>query len=147
MSEDVIWVKVSGLDELQKKLRDELPKRAKQILKDALFAAAQVIKNEMMTLAPRRTGFLAEHIDVKLSARGGELAASAFIGPNGRVMYREQTGKGKVWIRKAVTVARWLEFGTSKMAAHPFMTTAFETKKQGALDVIIGMLKTGLGVD
>jgi len=46
----------------------------------------------------------------------------------------------------AVTIARFLEFGTSKMGAKPFMTPAFESEKQHALEKIIEVLKEKLGL-
>ncbi|HET6145185.1 MAG TPA: HK97-gp10 family putative phage morphogenesis protein [Candidatus Acidoferrales bacterium] len=44
------------------------------------------------------------------------------------------------------SVARFLEFGTSKMSKRPFMTQAFQAKKQEALDIIIRDIKESLGL-
>jgi HK97 gp10 family phage protein len=43
-----------------------------------------------------------------------------------------------------IAVARFLEFGTSKMSKRPFMTQAFETKKTEAMNVIISGIKEAL---
>ena len=42
------------------------------------------------------------------------------------------------------SVARFLEFGTSKMGSHPFMTQAAESGKMQAVDSIAQSLKSTL---
>jgi len=48
---------------------------------------------------------------------------------------------GKYLRVSAVMVARWLEFGTSKMSKRPFMTQAFESYHDDALNAIVETLK------
>jgi hypothetical protein len=95
----------------------------------------------MVSGAPKDSGFLAEHLDVKTRVRRDELAASAFIGPNGRKVYPPGNRRAGYWARTAAYVARMFEFGTSKLAKLPFMTQAFESRKQAALDAIIAKLR------
>jgi HK97 gp10 family phage protein len=112
----------------------------------------------MVQLAPKRTGFLSEHFNIRIKFQKGALACTAFIGPKGKIDYpeflsgayrvvRNAKGAAKYAGRIAVaTVARFLEFGTSKMAKKPFMTQAYETRKEKALDAVAQSLKETLGL-
>lgn len=79
--------------------------------------------------------------------RRDELAASAFIGPNGRKLYPQGNRRAGYWARTAAFVARMLEFGTGRIPKHPFMTQAFESRKRAALDAIIAKLRDVLVKD
>jgi HK97 gp10 family phage protein len=141
MANDGITVEIKGLDQLQKAL-EELPQKvAKRGVRQALRAGAEPIKDEMVALAPKDSGFMSEHLDVKTRLMRNELAGTAYIGPNGKQVYP----RNPKWpARTAALVAKWLEFGTRLMAKKPFMTQAFETKKQTALDAIIAKLKSAV---
>lgn len=149
---ELVTVEVKGLAELQQKL-EELPiKVAKRGIRAALRAGGDVLRSEIITLAPKDTGFLAEHFGTKIKMRRDELAGSAFIGPQGKVDYpafmsgayrivRSAKGKAKKVGRVAVaTVARYLEFGTSKMGKRPFITPAFDAKHGAILDAIVAKI-------
>src|SRR6202000_446753 len=93
------------------------------------------------------TGFLSEHFDVKTRIASKEIQGSAFIGPQGKMDYpkngsykERKNAKGKVIQRmgriSVTSVARFLEFGTVKMAGKGFMTKAFEQSKDQALEVL-----------
>lgn len=151
---DDVTVEIKGLEELQKAL-EELPRKvATKGMRAALKDGAEPIREAMVANAPKHTGFLSEHFGTKISIRRDELAGSAFIGPQGKVDYpldengtyrivKDESGKiiAKVGKKAVATVARFLEFGTSKMAAHPFMTISFESMKSVALDRIIARLR------
>lgn len=150
------WVEceVKGLDELQKKLEGMQTKMAKRGIRQALRAGAEVIRAAMVMMAPKDTGFLAEHFGVKASIKQDELAGSAFIGPQGKMDYPALKGAsgplrlGQKAKRVAVaTVARFLEFGTRKMGAKPFMTRAFEGFKDAAQEAIIAELSEAVKPD
>lgn len=144
MSDEVTF-EIKGLDELQQALEELSEKVANKGVKAALKAGAEPIQNAMVTLAPKNTGFLAEHFSTKIKMVRDALAGSAFIGPQGKIEYpaflsgaynivRRKSGKiVKVGRIAVATVARFLEFGTSKMSKKPFMTQAFETQKEEAL--------------
>jgi HK97 gp10 family phage protein len=138
-----VEVKVSGLDKLQKALEQEIPKKAKAAVRSGLRAGALVIKKAVFAEAPKDSGFLSEHIDVKMRVRGNDLTGSAFVGPNAKAVYQKPEGSlSKKWRAKpAWVIARFLESGTHKMAANPFMTRAFEAYKQKAIDAVIEKLK------
>jgi HK97 gp10 family phage protein len=148
-----VTFEIKGLSELQDKL-ESLPKKiANKILRQTLKDAGEIIRRAMARLAPQDTGFLEQHFSTRTKIKRADIAGSAFVGPDGKIDYplnslgsyetiRKKNGKVKRNIgRVAVaTVARFLEFGTSKMAAKPFMTQAFESTKQQAVDKIVSDL-------
>lgn len=150
---DLVTVKVQGLSELQEMLEAMPEKVAKKGIRAALRAGGNVLRTEIMLLAPKDTGFLAEHFGTKIKMRRDELAGSAFVGPKGKVDYpafmsgayrivRSAKGRAKKVGRVAVaTVARFLEFGTSKMGKRPFITPAFDSKRTTILDAMVDKLK------
>lgn len=154
----MIEFQIKGLKELQAALVEKPQKEGVNILRKALVDSSLVIETAMHANAPVETGFLAKHFGTKLSIKGGsELRGSGFVGPQGHVDYSLSGGgfttktnrKGKAYKsgRIAVaSVARFIEFGTSKMQARPFMTKAFETMKERALYQIIRAIKEGLGL-
>jgi HK97 gp10 family phage protein len=120
-------------------------------MRSGLRSGAKIIQNAIVQEAPKNTGFLSEHVDIKTRVSGSGLKGSAFIGPNSRAIYpaeseRPTPGQKKSRTRTAAMIARWLEFGTSRMAAKPFVTRAFEGNKGAALDAIISKLKEVLGL-
>ena len=131
------------------------PKVAKKITKKALDAAAQLIRNAIVALTRIDTGFLSEHFNIKFKMEKDGIAGAAFIGPAGRTYYpgrgdaSKGTATGKVPKSggriPVASVARFLEFGTSRMPAKPFMRPAFNANAKRALDLITetirGLLK------
>jgi HK97 gp10 family phage protein len=94
---------------------------------------------------------LSEHFNIKTSVINDGLTGQAFVGPAGKIDYPDKGGyrekvnsKGKkfsIGRISVASVARFLEFGTSKMSKRPFMTQAFETKKGAAIDAVIDKLR------
>jgi HK97 gp10 family phage protein len=143
---DDVTSEVKGLAELQQALEDLSSKVANKGVRDALKAGAAPIQRGMVQQAPKLSGFLAQHFNVKFKRLRGGIGGSAFIGPQGKIDYpafasgayriiRNAKGKiSKVGKIAVATVARFLEFGTSKMPKNPFMTRAWEANKYTALD-------------
>lgn len=98
----------------------------------ALSKGAELIRSEAAALAPRGQGeHIAEHIivdpltDAELD-RAEEVVgahAAVLVGPERRFFY-----------------GYFLEYGTSKMPAQPFMRPAFDTKVRPALTVALSHL-------
>src|SRR6266853_6782412 len=131
---DEITVEIKGLAELQKSLEALPEKVGEKNLRAALRAGGNVFKQAMVQNAPKDSGFLSEHISVSTRLQNDELAGTCKIGPNGKKVYP----RNPKWpSRTAALVARWLEFGTSKMAKKPFVTQSFETQKQNAVDAVV----------
>ncbi len=142
-----ITLSIEGLDEFQAALEALDDKVATKIIRKAVRAGAQVVKAEMVNTAPRDTGLLAEHFDVKTRKMPGEArAVSALVGPNGKeVLYPRTAGKTAGMPRTAALIGRDLEFGTATRAKHPWLTASFETTKQQALEAIVDVLRDELG--
>jgi HK97 gp10 family phage protein len=142
---EVVSVKVEGLAELEERVRTVPVKIAKAVVRRGLEASGEVIRFAMFTRAKRATGFLAAHIATKTKVSSSEFAGTVSIGVlqvnypfNERSAALPSTARKSTRARKrrtvyASTVARYLEFGTRKMPAFPFMRTAFESSKDDAL--------------
>lgn len=165
---DTVTFEVKGLSELEAKL-EALPKKlADRGVRAALRAGSNVVYRAMLSLCPRvekfipgiPPGFLAEHIGSKIKLLRGYVGGYAYIGPKGKVdypmstaeigpaFYRTKTnrkGRTRSVGRVAVaSVARFLEFGTSKMGKHPFMTQAAEGSKSATVEAMVNSLRATL---
>jgi len=119
---------VKGLKELDKAL-NELPLRARgSVLRGALNKAATPIAAEARRLAPRRKD---EPEDRQYGPLYRSIRKSAST-PRAKNNY---TAEVKVGPSKRGFYGMFLEFGTSKMPAHPFLRPAFESQSQEALDI------------
>lgn len=149
----MLEVQVHGLRELQAALR-ELPRRTdRRLLNKSLMVGARLIRDEARRMAPVLKG-----ADRRRVAGAIRRAINA-----GAV--RPQGYTASVWVRVRPLTARqiatfkrktgksgadnpndpfywwWVEFGTAKMAARPFMRPAFEQRKREASDQIIKDLR------
>ncbi len=139
---------VKGLVELQTALEQLSEKTGKTGIRKALQAGAAPVHQGMVTGAPKKTHFLADHFNVKVKLERGELAGTAYIGPQGKMDYPEymsgaykivRVGKNKIKRVGRIAVAsvcRFLEFGTSKMKKKPFMVQALMLNGTQATDAI-----------
>lgn len=142
MADDYVTVKVLGLKELNAALA-ELPERiARNALRGAVSAGAAVIRKEARAIAPIFTGAVSQGhpppgtlkksvFQKQMSALSGLLKQTFAVGV---ITGRSRKGKGG---RSANAFYwRFVEFGTAKMAARPFLRPAFEAKKQAAVEAI-----------
>jgi HK97 gp10 family phage protein len=152
---DTVTVNIKGLDELQKALEALGRDVAMKVVKDGLKAGAAPLIEEMVAQAPKDTGFLAEHFNARTKSIREDIAAVAFVGPKPNTDYPDADGTYRTKMTKAgkakqvgsisvESVARFLEFGTTKMKKHPFITRAWEAKKGAALQAIIDTIKKAL---
>ncbi len=163
---NVVEFEIKGLAELQKKLEEELPKDARRAMRIALSAGGGTVRDAMKEDAPveadgENSGFLRDHLKVKTIVRNGGLTGIAIVGATtdpypgregtqGRVSFKTRTGKLVSFVSSvagqvtASKVAQWLELGTSRMSAHPFITRAWESSRQAALDRMIAKLRETL---
>ena len=111
---------VRGFDELEKKL-SSLGEKGEEISDKALDKGAQILLQEAQKRARKRTGLLRSEIKIQ----------------------RRQTNKGKKYVQVGISTgskafyAKFLEFGTSKMSAKPFLRPALESKRQQIQNEII----------
>lgn len=146
---------VKGLRELQDALRGLPDKVATKHLRGAVLAGAKLIRDEAKAIAPVYTGkvedghpppgTLKRAISMGRSNRDrapGKEVANVFVrqAKNGNVGQKNV----KAYSKFDAYYWRFVEFGTSKMAARPFMRPAFEAKKEGAVEAIKQRLADGV---
>lgn len=100
--------------ELDHKLSQLEPEIAVKELRSAVRVAANLIKKDAQSRAPRDSGALSESLRVKTKVFRTKIVAF--------VMNTAETFYGM-----------FIEFGTSKMAARPFMRPAAESQEQAVL--------------
>ncbi len=126
----VTTIKVEGLSELKDAL-DELPKATStNVLRRALLKAGKPIEEMAKSLAPRRTGRLAE-ISISLTP-----ASPSKMTRRGKAAYTKES-KVEVLVEagpepQAITQ----EFGTANHPAQPFMRPAWSSNKMRALGIL-----------
>ena len=135
-------ITITGLSHLEKRLGELPDKIAKSILSGAIRAGAVVIQNEARKLAP---------ISVKPHMLGSRSKA-ALIEPGflkksirvRRAPSRKATMPVEFWVYVSGKAWYWkfVEFGTSRMSANPFMRPAFDSMKSKALERIKEYLAT-----
>ncbi len=155
----VLNFEIVGAKELINKLNKMGEKSdIQKMSEEAVTEAAQIMNDRMVALAPEASrfypdvpeGFLKRNINFVVDWIGQRAVAA--IGPNPHINYpprksRKYTKTGR--LRKRVLksgkysrgpwaplVGAWLEFGTSKMAAHPFMRPAFSLMWRKSLDAM-----------
>jgi HK97 gp10 family phage protein len=158
-------VKITGGPELQKAL-EALPKKiADRVLRKALKESAVVVRNAMVDEAPRYAGpdnsipvgWLACHFGMRVKIVKSDVAAMVYVGPEGKIDYPDSSRIGgfKQIVDKhgkthnigrisVASVARFLEYGTTKEKKNPFMSRAWESVKGKVLDIIVAAIRRGV---
>ena len=138
-------VQIEGLAELAKALK-ELPERvAKNGLRAAVYAGAKVIRDEAKLLAPVAVACLGPKqpppgtlkralIMKQIPELSGKSKQTFFVMVRHGKKYRNQGNNGK--LSQDAWYWRFVEFGTVKMAAQPFLRPAFDAKKTQAVAAI-----------
>ncbi|CCD29896.1 Phage protein, HK97 gp10 family [Candidatus Glomeribacter gigasporarum BEG34] len=125
-----------------------------RIGRSAVMAGARVIAREAQARAPvlaaptpqRKPGTLKKNIRAKAvrsnqTGRWEAVVGVRTLGAKKIVDFKAQTGKSGQANPDDPFYWRFVEFGTVKMAARPFLRPAFETKKQQAADTIKAQLR------
>ncbi|WP_026486811.1 HK97-gp10 family putative phage morphogenesis protein [Caldanaerobius polysaccharolyticus] len=121
-------IKFEGMDELLRKV-EELGKKGSRIENTALKTAGEYLAEEMKKEAPVRTGELRDSIKAS-NAKTKQGQKYVEVGPDETTNWR----------------AKFIEFGTVKMKANPFMSRAYEKNKDKIQEIIAQKLKEGLGL-
>ncbi len=113
-------VKAIGQDKLVRKLK-LMPKFAKEEIRAALAKGADEIVLLARSLAPKDNGALARSIGWSWGTvpKGTMILAKANTGDLSLVVF---AGSDEAYY------ARWLEFGTQKMQAHPYFFVSYHTQ-------------------
>lgn len=139
-------VKILGLEQLKKAL-NQLPVEIQQkALRSAVSASAKVVVDSAITKAPAgETGNLKKAIYRYRSRSGSGTGRETYLVGvrKGKKAYADTARNRRLnRVGKKYTVQgeayywRFLEFGTVKMQAKPFMRPAFEGSKSRILDVM-----------
>src|SRR5690348_3867575 len=134
-------VRITGLDDALEKLRTLPEKLAKQGLKKALIAGAEPIRLSMAQKVKRGWhvwqsksmgrsrdfGFVSDHITTTVQIHADNMSGTARVGP----------AKKGFW-------AMFLEFGTSKMRAFPFVRPAFDENREKSVRAFTESLRQTL---
>lgn len=160
---EIFEFKMVGLDELQKTLEEVAPNEARLAIKIALSAGGGDVKDQMVADCPieqdgENSGFLRDNLKVKTTIHRDGLSGVAIVGATqavypgregklGTVSFKTVTGRVVKFVSKtagqvtASRVARFLEFGTSRMAKHPFITSAWESSRERAKQHVVDKLR------
>jgi HK97 gp10 family phage protein len=124
----VVTVEIKGLEELEQKLYDLRTKYAKRVMRRAL-KSANIWLEEIKANSRVLTGWMKSQAKmvIRLSAR--EESGTAMVG-----FTKEQNPQRHAkHVPSAADEAYWLELGTVKEAAQPFMRPAFDSKASAVL--------------
>lgn len=140
-------MRLDGLKELQSTLKDLPDRIGNNVMRSALRAGAQVIRKEAQQRVPvlqdevphRKRATVKNAIRIRRSRRD---KVGLFVGVKplkGAQIAAFKKGGGGKGSNNPNDPFYWtfLEFGTAKMAARPFLRPAFETKKGEALARIL----------
>ncbi|MFL6314803.1 MAG: HK97-gp10 family putative phage morphogenesis protein [Terriglobales bacterium] len=165
---------ISGLDDLDKKLSELLPKQAKTAIRRAGRASGEILEVAIEAAAPRLTGMLADSFIIRSNAAASESPGVSTITVHVKVdshafRYAEGTHElisGPTFTTKgnkqklvmfgksgplkypyhwAHLEARFYEFGSIHQPARPFIAPAFEENRDRILNIFIDELNEQLG--
>jgi len=126
-----VEAELTGMDGLLDRIQ-ELGRKGSTVQNKALKAAAEPVAEDMKSLV-RVSNLNEKHIR-------DDIQVSNVKTKDGTKYVRIGPGKNTNWR------AKFLEFGTSKMSAKPFMSPSYENKKGEAKQIIKEKLKEGLGL-
>ncbi|WP_442765105.1 HK97-gp10 family putative phage morphogenesis protein [Sulfurospirillum cavolei] len=123
---------IKGLEQLISKLNNLPEKLEKKVIRAAVRKGAILVRDKAREKAPVKTGTLKKSIKIR-SNKVANGIISFKIGPT------NDKKKGT-----DVFYGRFIEFGTSKMAAKPFMRPALDESETEVLNVVIDNVKSKL---
>lgn len=140
-------VTIEGLDTFAQALKLLPDNVSRKILRGAVAAAGKVIRDEAKSRAPVHTGSVAQgHPPAGTLKRAIAQGRSNRFSRPGKEVYHVFVRNSAVAGSKGKKIVaggkfdayywRYIEFGTSKMSARPFMRPAFEAKKDAAIEAL-----------
>ena len=120
-------IELEGMQELLNRL-EEMGKEGKKIENAALKKAGEVLQEEIQKEAPTDSGNLKDNIEVGKIKKNKE-GSYVQVGTNDKSWY-----------------GKFVEFGTTKMSANPFMSRAYQSKKEEIQETIADEVRKGLGL-
>lgn len=126
-----VVLNIEGAKELEKKLLSFEPKLGKKIIRQALRSGAKLILAEAKANVPVDTGALRDSLKVRAMRKRKH-----------RYGVMVQTSEG--WFKGEQFYGAFVEFGTDKMAAQPFVRPAFDSEKEAAEKTIVDGIRQGI---
>ncbi|WP_312838433.1 HK97-gp10 family putative phage morphogenesis protein [Pantoea piersonii] len=122
----------SGLNDLSRDLELLSKAESRQVLRRSVRAGSELVKEEIVNVAPEQSGKLKRNI-VVVFGKGAPGTAVAGVHIRGRDPRTGNSDKSmKTNSPNNAFYWRFLEEGTSKMPAHPFVRPAFDSKQDEA---------------
>lgn len=146
-----LTLKVVGLTELERRLREFGPKVAANGLRSSTLAGAKIFLNAVRDTAPHRTGILRASLVTKRRRTAPHEARYSIVSKGVKLTFGDtrlnrrlrRVGK-KYQADGPGFYGKFLEFGTSKMAARPFMRPAFNNNTDAAIDAVANGLRKAI---
>ncbi len=134
-------VKVVGADEIARRL-NVMGEKAKEIVEPAAMAGAEVIRKAASDNAPRRTGFLAEHIVAEVKDVQ-PLKATIAVGPHKDAFYGLFVEFGHALVRGGKKATRRV---LGNVPARPFLRPALDETKEQVKAIVTQEVRRRLGL-
>ena len=139
MADPVATMTVSGLADLEEALQELGNAVAGKVLYNALMTAAIPIQDTAIAMAPQ-----AVKPYYRYKRRGKKVRGKAAAGqPAAGTTTEREAYVGVSWQGNAF-YGRFLEFGTAKMAARPFLRPAFDARSGEALGIFMDRLRENI---
>jgi len=125
--------RMSGFTEIEGWLQALPEKVGERALRSAANAGATVIKDEVVLRAPQSSGRLKRAVYQKhIDERSGETNQTYFVG----VRQGTKTAAGRKDLANDAFYWRFVEYGTSKKPAEPFIRPAWESRSLDAVEAM-----------
>lgn len=129
---------ITGLPEMLRKLRTLPEVMQAKVIKGAVASGAAVIRNEAVIRAPYYSGQVGKNHPPPGTLRAAiyQTRLTSECTPT-LEKWLVSVRKGKKALGGAdAYYATWIEYGTIKMSARPYMRPAFEARKEAAVDAM-----------
>lgn len=128
-----VTVKVEGLRELGERMKGLTEDMNNRIARSATAAGAVVIRKAAQQKVPVDTGNLRKNVIVKRIPRGeAQLTSEHIVTVRRGKLTKKQKGSGL----QDAYYGTFVEYGTAKMPAQPFLRPAFDQQKGAATESI-----------
>jgi len=132
-----VRMKVEGGDKIARRLQMLAEETAREHMREAALAGAEVIRAEAEQKAPRKIGTLAGDMQKEISKQT-KSRVEIKIGPGKKGWYGRYVEEGHALVVKKKTVGH--------VAPHPFLRPAFDEKVNEAQDAMAAELKRRLNL-
>lgn len=123
---------IKGLKDLIKNLNNLSVKLEKKVIRAAVRKGANVVRDKARELVDKDTHNLQKSI------------ITTGVKVSGKIAFRVSLKQRKTKNAKDPYYGRFVEFGTSKMPAHPFMRPALDESESKVLSTVVDDIKSNL---